>query len=108
MHFRAIHSPKFANLLTLVMSFDDALTRANFSFVNFLQFYLLKFFLTFFNGGLNPPTPLWLRHWHTAARRLVSSLHCVNDCIDDEDDDEIQLVGVASQYALTVAYVFIL
>jgi len=49
----------------LMMSFDDALTRANFSFVYFLQFYLLKFFLTFFNGGggLNPLNPLWLRHW---------------------------------------------
>jgi len=57
MHFRAIHSPKFANLLTLVMSFDDALTHANFSFVYFLQFHLLKFFLTFFNGGFEPPNP---------------------------------------------------
>jgi len=45
----------------LMMSFDDALTRANFSFVYFLHFYLL-IFLTFFNGGLNPQTPLWLRH----------------------------------------------
>jgi len=50
--FRAIHSPKFANPLMLLMSFDDALTRANFSFVYFLQFYLLKFFFTFFNGGV--------------------------------------------------------
>jgi len=33
MHFRAIHSPKFADLLMLMMLFDDALTRANFSFV---------------------------------------------------------------------------
>ena len=42
----------------LLMSFDDALTRANFSFMYFLQFYLLKFFLRFFNGeGLNPQTP---------------------------------------------------
>jgi len=31
MHFRAIHSRKFANLL--MMSSDDALTPANFSFV---------------------------------------------------------------------------
>jgi len=44
-----------------MMSFDDALTRANFGFVYFLQ----SSFLTFFNegGGLNPQTPLWLRHW---------------------------------------------
>jgi len=41
----------------LLMSFDDVLTRANFSFMYFLQFYLLNF-LTFFNGeGLNPQTP---------------------------------------------------
>jgi len=46
----------------LMMSFDDALTRANFSFVYFLQFYLLKFFLHFSMGGLNPSNPLWLRH----------------------------------------------
>ena len=41
------------------MSFDDALARANFSFsfVYFLQFYLLNF-LTLFNGGLTPPKPL--------------------------------------------------
>ena len=46
----------------LLMSFDDALTRANFSFVYFLQFYLLKIFDTF-QWGLSPPTPpLWLRH----------------------------------------------
>ena len=41
----------------LMMSFDDALTRANFSFVYFLQFYLLKFFDIFQWGGLNPPNP---------------------------------------------------
>ena len=46
-----------------MMSFDDALTRANFSFVYLLPFYFL-IFLTFFNGGgLNPQPPLWLRHW---------------------------------------------
>jgi len=40
----------------LMMSFYDALTRANFSFVYFLQFRLLKFFLTFFKGGgFEPP-----------------------------------------------------
>ena len=51
-----------------MMSFDDALTRANFSFVYFLQFYLLNF-LTFFNGGFEPPKPLlWLRHWTTLLR----------------------------------------
>ena len=41
----------------LMMSFDNALTRANFNFVYFLQFYLLNFFWTFFNGGVNPPNP---------------------------------------------------
>jgi len=35
----------------LMMSFDDALTRANFSFVYFLQFHLLKFFDIFQWGG---------------------------------------------------------
>ena len=50
-----------------MMSFDDTLTRANFSFVYFLQFYLLKF-LTFFNGGgFEPPyhvlpTPVGRQH----------------------------------------------
>jgi len=40
------------------MSFDDALTRANFSFVYFLQFCLLKFFGHFsMGGGLNPQIP---------------------------------------------------
>jgi len=34
------------------MSFDDALTRANFSFVHFLQFYLLNFFDVFQWGGV--------------------------------------------------------
>ena len=57
MHFHAIHSPKFANLLMLMMSFDDTLTRANFSFVYFLQFHLLIFFDIFNGGGLNPPSP---------------------------------------------------
>ena len=59
-HFRAIHSPKFAfaNLLMLMMSFDDALTRANFSFAYFLKFYLVEFFDIFqWGGGLNPQTP---------------------------------------------------
>jgi len=37
------------------MSFDDTLTLANFSFVYFLQFYLLKFFWHFFNGGVWTP-----------------------------------------------------
>jgi len=46
-----------------MMSFDDALTRANFSFVYFLQFYLLKFFDIFQWGFyFEPPNPLWLRH----------------------------------------------
>jgi len=40
----------------LMMSFDDALTRANFSFVYFLQFYLLNFF-DIFQWGFEPPTP---------------------------------------------------
>ena len=53
----AIHSLKFANLLTLMMSFDDTLTRANFSFVYFLQFYLLNFFWHFSMGGFEPPKP---------------------------------------------------
>jgi len=38
-----------------MMSFDDALTRANFSFVYFLQFYLLKFFWHFSMGGVWTP-----------------------------------------------------
>jgi len=37
----------------LMIQFDEDLIRASFSFVYFLQFYLLNF-LTFFNGGLNP------------------------------------------------------
>jgi len=46
----------------LMMSFDDALTRANFSFVYFLQFCLLKFFEIFQWGGFEPLKPLlWLR-----------------------------------------------
>jgi len=48
-----------------MMSFDDTLTRANFSFVYLLQFYLL-IFLTFFNGGVwtpqTPPLATPLRH----------------------------------------------
>jgi len=36
----------------LMMSFDDALTRANFSFVYFLEFYLLNFFCIFQWGGV--------------------------------------------------------
>jgi len=40
-----------------MMSFDDTLTRANFSFVYFLQFYLLIFFDIFQWGDLNPPNP---------------------------------------------------
>jgi len=40
----------------LMVSFDDALTRANFSFVYFLQFYLLKFF-DVFQWGFEPPKP---------------------------------------------------
>jgi len=44
------------------MSLDDTLTRANFSFVYFLQFYLLNFFDILHWGGLNSQTPLWLRH----------------------------------------------
>ena len=55
--FRAIRSPKCANLLMLMMSFDDALTRANFSFVYFLQFYLLKFFDIFQWGEFEFPNP---------------------------------------------------
>ena len=39
----------------LMTSFDDALTRAKFSFVYFLQFYLLKFFDIFHWGGFEPP-----------------------------------------------------
>jgi len=59
-----------------MMSFDDTLTRANFSFVYFLQFYLLKFFLTFFNGrGLNPQTlPLAM-----PLGELVSLFHHTED-----------------------------
>jgi len=38
----------------LMTSFDDALTIANFSFVYFLQFYLLNYF-DIFKWGLNPP-----------------------------------------------------
>ena len=41
----------------LMMSFDDVLTRANFSFVYFLQFYILNFFdIVQWGGGLNPQT----------------------------------------------------
>ena len=40
----------------LMMSFDDALTRANFSFVYFLQFYLLNFF-DIFQWGVGTPKP---------------------------------------------------
>jgi len=39
-------------LFEQITSFDDDITRANFSVVSFLQFYLLKIFLTFFNGGV--------------------------------------------------------
>jgi len=39
-----------------MMSFDDALTHANFSFVYFLQFYLLIFF-DIFQWGFEPPNP---------------------------------------------------
>jgi len=39
----------------LMISFYDALTRANFSIVYFLQFYLLIFF-DIFQWGLNPQT----------------------------------------------------
>jgi len=50
----------------LMLSFDDALTRANFSFVYFLQFYLLIFWHFSMGGGFNPPnlplaTPLDIR-----------------------------------------------
>jgi len=63
MHFRAIHGPKFANLLMLMMSFDDALARANFSFVYFLQFHLLNFFDIFQWEEFEPPkAQLWVRH----------------------------------------------
>jgi len=41
----------------LMMSFDDALTRANFSFVYFVQFYLLIFFDIFQWEGFEPPKP---------------------------------------------------
>ena len=41
-----------------MMSFDDTLTRANFSFVYFLQLYLLIIFFDIFQwGGLNPQPP---------------------------------------------------
>jgi len=46
----------------LMMSFADALTRANSSFMYFLQFYLLNFLTFFIGGGLiggfEPPNPL--------------------------------------------------
>ena len=41
----------------LMMSFDDALTRGYFSFVYFLQFYLLTFFDIFQWGEFEPPNP---------------------------------------------------
>ena len=41
----------------LMMSFYDALTRANFSFVYFLQFYLLKIFDIFQWEGFEPTKP---------------------------------------------------
>ena len=61
----------------LMMSFDDALTRINFSFVYFLQFYLLKFFWHFSLGGFEPPKPpLWLC-WCLCVCICVSVNACV-------------------------------
>ena len=54
----------------LMMSFDDALTRANFRFVYFLKVYLLDFFDIFQWEGFEPlnPPPLWLRHCNEVVR----------------------------------------
>ena len=60
-----------------ITSFDDDITRANFSVVPFVQFYLLKFFLIFFNGGpgFEPPSPP-SSGYATVTNQKINSLYC--------------------------------
>ena len=63
----------------LMTSFDDVLTRANFSFVYFLQFLSSEIFLTFFNWGL--ATPLYIMQQDDGCIEHIFKLEALIQCI---------------------------